>query len=201
MGIGASQTISSLSGPAATITLANVASGGGTVRLGNNTLTIGNTDNSTPASGFAGTISDSSSGTLVKNGTGTLTLTGANTYHGGTTINAGSVAAGNNSALGSGLVTLAGGVLQLVPAPAASGGSIGVHFGIDSNAAATLAAATCAGVSGFAMTNWNNTSLGTGTASNVTNNLGVATSASVSWNSAGTQHANLPTPLQRPTPN
>jgi autotransporter-associated beta strand protein len=45
-------------------------------------------------------------GTLTKTGAGTLNLSGANTYSGGTTINAGTVLMNNNAALGSGMVTM-----------------------------------------------------------------------------------------------
>src|SRR5262249_56574706 len=62
-----SQTIQDLSGAA-----------GSTVTLGNNSLTVG-TANSTS---FAGSIGGN--GFLVKQGTRTLTLTGARTYGGGT---------------------------------------------------------------------------------------------------------------------
>ena len=49
---------------------------------------------------------------VTKVGTGTLTLTGANTYTGTTTVSAGALQLGNNSALGTGSVTLNGGTLS-----------------------------------------------------------------------------------------
>ena len=58
--------------------------GSGIVFLGNNNLTVGSRNNSTV---FSGVIQDG--GSLTKIGTGTLTLSGANTYTGATTINAG----------------------------------------------------------------------------------------------------------------
>ncbi|MBA4138342.1 MAG: hypothetical protein C0518_13605 [Opitutus sp.] len=60
--------------------------GSGTIALGTATLTSGGTNASTL---FEGTISGT--GGLVKSGTGELTLTGANTYSGGTTVNAGTL--------------------------------------------------------------------------------------------------------------
>jgi fibronectin-binding autotransporter adhesin len=51
-------------------------------------------------------------GTLTKDGTGTLTLTGANTYSGGTTLSNGTLIVENNSAVGSGTLTLDGGTLR-----------------------------------------------------------------------------------------
>ena len=53
----------------------------------------------------------SGNGTVTQNGGGTLTLNKANTYSGGTTVNAGSLLAGNTSgsATGTGAVTVNGG--------------------------------------------------------------------------------------------
>ncbi|HSR78162.1 MAG TPA: autotransporter-associated beta strand repeat-containing protein [Xanthobacteraceae bacterium] len=48
-------------------------------------------------------------GALTKVGTGTLTLSGANTYAGGTALNAGTLAVGSNTALGTGTLTFASG--------------------------------------------------------------------------------------------
>ena len=56
-------------------------------------------------------VSGSVSGTagLVKSGSGSLTLSGANTYSGGTTLDSGTLVMGNANALGSGTVATTGG--------------------------------------------------------------------------------------------
>ena len=65
-------------------TVASIA-GAGSITLGSNTLTSGGSDASTT---FSGVISGSN-GNIVKAGSGTLTLTGNNSYTGSTTISAG----------------------------------------------------------------------------------------------------------------
>jgi len=62
-----------------------------------------------------GVISTASSGTaaLSKTGNGQLTLGGANTYTTGTSLSAGTLVLANNAALGTGAVTISGGVLDL----------------------------------------------------------------------------------------
>ncbi|MBS0633782.1 MAG: autotransporter-associated beta strand repeat-containing protein [Verrucomicrobia bacterium] len=57
----------------------------------------------------SGTGADS----LVKNGGGALTLSGANTFTGGATLNAGNVTIGNNAAFGTGTLTLGGANLTI----------------------------------------------------------------------------------------
>lgn len=66
-------------------------------------LTVGANDQSTAYSGVL-----SGAGSLVKNGTGTLTLTGANTYSGNTTVAAGAIEVDNTvgSGTGSGRITI-----------------------------------------------------------------------------------------------
>jgi len=51
-------------------------------------------------------VDDSGSTSLTKTGAGTLALNSGNTFSGGLTINAGTVIAGHNSALGSGMVAI-----------------------------------------------------------------------------------------------
>jgi autotransporter-associated beta strand protein len=53
-----------------------------------------------------------SSGSLVKNGGGKLTINNANTYAGGTTVSGGMLVLGNANAIGTGLLTLNGGNLD-----------------------------------------------------------------------------------------
>ena len=68
-------------------TVASIA-GSGTIELGDNRLTVGGDNTSTT---FSGVIQDATSGDLVKEGTGTMTLSGNNTYGGTTTINGGTI--------------------------------------------------------------------------------------------------------------
>ncbi|WP_246792538.1 beta strand repeat-containing protein, partial [Burkholderia perseverans] len=72
------------------------------VSLTGNGLTVGGTTNL----GLSGTISGG--GALTQAGTGTLLLSGANTYTGGTDLQSGTVTVGNSAALGTGTVTVSG---------------------------------------------------------------------------------------------
>ncbi|NBP54831.1 MAG: hypothetical protein EBU67_11255, partial [Actinobacteria bacterium] len=80
------ETVASISG-AGSITLSTTGST-------NNTLTLAGDATTT----FSGVISDSASasGSIVKRGSGTLTLSGANTYDGSTTVSAGTLAVGRS---------------------------------------------------------------------------------------------------------
>jgi autotransporter-associated beta strand protein len=103
---------------AATGMTAGSIEGAGAYYLGSKQLTVGGNGLNTTVGGV---ISDCGSGTdcnasgatggsLVKAGTGTLTLSGINTYTGGTTINAGTLQLGNGGTTGSirGAVTVGG---------------------------------------------------------------------------------------------
>jgi autotransporter-associated beta strand protein len=70
------------------------------------TNTIDTNGNATTLSGV---LSSGAAVTLNKNGAGTLTLSGANTYSGTTNLNAGTLAAGNNAALGTSTLSMADG--------------------------------------------------------------------------------------------
>ena len=56
-------------------------------------------------------------GSVIQNGTGTLTLSGANAYSGGTTLTGGTLQIANGSALGTGAVAFDGGTLQVNGSP------------------------------------------------------------------------------------
>ena len=124
--------------------------GNGTFYLGANALTVGGNNLSTAVTGVIadGGTSGGTGASLVKIGTGTMTLSGVNTYTGGTTVNGGTLQAGaanvfsptSQMALNAGgtldlgdfaqtikTVSLAGGTLQngsLTGAVNSSGGTI-----------------------------------------------------------------------------
>ena len=75
----------------------------------------------------------SGTGSVIKSGTGTVEFTAANTYTGGTTVNAGTLVADDDAALGAGALTVNGGLLAIggsndvnvaVTALSGSGGAI-----------------------------------------------------------------------------
>jgi fibronectin-binding autotransporter adhesin len=89
--------ISSLS--SGSITVGSIE-GAGSYRLGAKTLTVGLNNLSTEVSGTIadGGFAGGTGGSLIKVGTGTLTLSGANTYTGTTTVTSGVLAAGSSTA-------------------------------------------------------------------------------------------------------
>ncbi|MGC3992380.1 MAG: autotransporter-associated beta strand repeat-containing protein [Chthoniobacteraceae bacterium] len=89
--------------------------GTGAASLGPNTGTARTiTVNGSATLTVGGVIATGTTATaLIKAGTGTLKLSGANTFTGGTTINAGTLTAANAAALGTGATTVSGGTLDL----------------------------------------------------------------------------------------
>lgn len=90
--LGAAQSWTVASGGTLTVT-APVATGGFALTLAN-----------TGPAGISSIISGT--GSLIKNNTGTLNLSGINTYSGGTTINQGTVTVTQNTGLGSGALSV-----------------------------------------------------------------------------------------------
>jgi autotransporter-associated beta strand protein len=88
--------------------------GAGTYRLGSKALTVGLNNLSTQVSGTIadGGVFGGTGGSLIKVGSGTLTLSGPNTYSGGTILSSGNLTVGSSQALGTGNVTVNEGVLR-----------------------------------------------------------------------------------------
>jgi autotransporter-associated beta strand protein len=138
-------------------TTAGSIEGAGTYFLGANALTVGLNNLNTEVSG---TIEDGgdnggTGGSLIKVGTGTLTLSGANTYSGGSNFNGGILAVSSDSNLGTGPLSFDGGTLQAL----AGGGGItsskaitlnarGGSFLADANTTSTLSG-TITGMGSF----------------------------------------------------
>ena len=91
------------------LAISALSGSGGTVDLGSAALSVGSGNTDTA---FAGMIAGT--GSLEKTGSGTFTLTGANSYTGGTTVSGGTLRAGGASALvGGSAYTVDGGTLDL----------------------------------------------------------------------------------------
>jgi autotransporter-associated beta strand protein len=84
---------------------------------------------------FFGTLSGD--GGLAKQGAAALTLSGSNSYAGGTTLSAGSLVAGNARAFGTGMITISGGTLDL--------GSLAINNSITNNGGSIIGAGAYAG--------------------------------------------------------
>ncbi|MCA0248161.1 MAG: autotransporter-associated beta strand repeat-containing protein [Proteobacteria bacterium] len=98
----------SIAGIAGSGTAIGSIEGSGTVSLGGKQLAVGGNNQSTQYNGVIG----GAGGSLLKQGTGTLTLTGNNTYSGGTTVTGGLVNFATLGNFGTGNVTLNGGGVQ-----------------------------------------------------------------------------------------
>jgi len=139
------------------------------VTVSANTLTVG------------GAISGTGFG-LTKNGAGTLDLTGAESYTGGTTVNAGTLEFNGTNTFASGTVTLAGGTLDLNNNNALGSSAVVLTItggNLDAtNGAFTNAFANAQNWNGnFTVTGTNNLNLGTGAVT-----LGASRTVTVSAN-------------------
>ncbi|CAO3928989.1 autotransporter-associated beta strand repeat-containing protein [Achromobacter mucicolens] len=130
---------------AVTVSGATTLAGSG-VALGNNfalgnALTVGGADNLT----LNGTVSGAG-GTLVKTGTGVLTLNATNSFGGGT-LAAGTVVAGANNALGTGLISVTGATTVDSASPVSLGNQfvLGDRLTIGGSQALTLGGALSGG--------------------------------------------------------
>jgi autotransporter-associated beta strand protein len=123
--LGGSFDISGLSSTGMT---AGSIAGAGNYFLGSKQLTVGGNNLSTTVSGTIsdGGISGGIGGSLVKVGTGTLTLTGLNAYTGATAVNGGTLEVDGSIASSSGVTINSGGTLSgtgiVGPVTVASGG-------------------------------------------------------------------------------
>ncbi|SNT18069.1 MULTISPECIES: autotransporter-associated beta strand repeat-containing protein, partial [unclassified Azospirillum] len=130
--------------------------GAGTVALGGSLLTFGGDDTSTT---FSGTITGATGGSIKKLGTGTFTLSGTNSYVGGTDLAAGTIVAGTVGALGSGGISFsAGTTLDL-----AASGTFANYIDLAANATITVGTGIGATLSNTVDGSGNLTKTGAGT--------------------------------------
>ncbi len=129
-----------ISGNSSQIFIGSLAGAGGKVFLGSNPLVIGGNPLVSPvfnnaSTTFSGTIQDGgvsggAGGGIAKFGTGTLTLTGANTYTGVTAVHGGTLAAGNAKAFGSSNLSVVDATVRTAGGPiAVDVGAGGFYFG------------------------------------------------------------------------
>lgn len=111
------------------ITAGSIAGAGDYFIGAGNTLTVGSNNLSTEVSGIIADVCGCAPGpgSLVKVGTGTLTLSGVNTYTGTTTVNAGTLMVNGSIASSSLLTVNAGGIIGgtgILPTTVINGGTI-----------------------------------------------------------------------------
>jgi autotransporter-associated beta strand protein len=155
-----------VAGSATAFAATNVTINGGILDLGG--LTIANAVNVAGGELTGGTIAVSQvtptsgkvsatlagTGSLTKSGNSVFTLSGANTYQGGTTVAAGTLVATNAAAFGTGVVTVTGGTLDLGSLAIAN--NLTLQGGALTNAAAFAGLATVPATKVFTL----NTDLG-----------------------------------------
>jgi autotransporter-associated beta strand protein len=93
--------------PAGNLTITDLnTDSGSTMNLGANTLTFGTGNATTVAGVINGITTSTSSGSLIKQDSGTLILSGENTFPGGIEMTAGGIILSNNTGLGTGHLTM-----------------------------------------------------------------------------------------------
>jgi autotransporter-associated beta strand protein len=144
-------------------TVASIA-GAGSINLGNNTLTLG-VNSTTASTTFSGVVSGAD-GSLIKAGTGTLTLSGNNTYTGGTTISAGTLAVSSGGSISHTSNN------TVIGANSGDNATLTINGGSVTNALGTIGQdAGSTGVVNLSSGNWTNTELRIGNSGNGTLNL------------------------------
>ena len=142
-------TVGSLSGPTRAVVTNRYASYP-------STLTVAPSSGSTT---FAGNIIGNNA--LALSGSGQLTLSGTNTYYGGTTVSGGTLDIAAPSALsGSGLATIAAGGRLVLGSGAGIGALLAASSPVSSGAVALSAAATPATIGGYESASENMATLG-----------------------------------------
>src|SRR5580704_10014319 len=111
--------------------------------------------------GSSGTGGNAGSYSLSKTGAGTTTLSAANTYSGGTTLTAGTLAVGNNSALGTGTLAFANGTTLQAAAAVSLGNAMTLSGSatINNNGNALTIGGAIGGTGGFTATGAGTTTL------------------------------------------
>ncbi|MFZ9508872.1 MAG: beta strand repeat-containing protein, partial [Burkholderiaceae bacterium] len=142
------------------------------------------------ARNFAGVFSGS--GTLTKSGPGTVVMTGANTYTGGTAVTAGIVKAGNATAFGTGAISVSSGAaLDLNGQTMTSTGTLTLNgSGVSNSGALYNSNATKATYAGLVALG-SNSSIVAGTGSIFLSNTGIITGSGFDLTLGGSQEGIL----------
>jgi autotransporter-associated beta strand protein len=150
---------------------------GAVTLTGNRTLTVGSNATAT----LKGVIGQSGSTprSLTKSGAGTLVLSAANTYSGGTTMGSGTLTVSNGSALGSGVFTLSGGTLS-------SSGAQTLANAVTLNGNSAIGSSSNLTLTGAVTLTGNRTlTVATGATATITGNIGQSGSTAYSFTKAG----------------